>query len=140
MDGYKSKNIHQLGAKRKHESSPPRREFDYRDPITRPYREGASAFAPSGFGPTGNNKKPDRYVSRDVASSHTSVRQLDQFKPEKPIPTGPRSRRGRKYRPPSQSVGVDSWPNPSTGAEGTQRALNLSETTCAPECTKTERM
>jgi len=136
MDVYKSKNIHQLGAKRKHESSPPQREFDYRDNIPGPYREGPPAFAPSGFGPTGNNKKFDRYVSRDVASSHTGVRQHDQFKPEKPIPTGPRSQRERMYRPPYQSVGAGSRPHPSSSPGGIQRASNLSETINAPEGTK----
>ncbi|KAF8421964.1 hypothetical protein EV426DRAFT_575356 [Tirmania nivea] len=136
MDVYKSKNIHQLGAKRKYELSPSQREFDYRDTISGPYREGPSAFAPSGFGSTGNNKRLDRYVSRDVASSHTGVRQHDQFKHEKHIPTGPRSQRERTYRPPYQSVGAGSRPHPSAGPEGIQRASNLSETINAPEGTK----
>ncbi|KAF8459095.1 hypothetical protein BGX38DRAFT_320271 [Terfezia claveryi] len=136
MDVYKSKNIHQLGAKRKQESSPPRREFDYRETIPGPYREGPPPFAPTDFGTTVNNKKLDRYVSRDVASCHIGVRKYDQFKPEKPIPTGPRSQREQTYRSQYQSVGVGSRPHPCASPEGIQRASNLSETTNAPEDTK----
>lgn len=129
MDVHKSKSTHQLCAKRKHESSPSRREFDWH------YREGPSVPTPPGFGLAGNSKRLDRYVSRDVASSHTGVRQHDQFKPEKSIPTGPRSHRER-FRPPYVPVAFGSRPHSSAGPEGIQRASNLSETINAPDGTK----
>lgn len=92
MDGFKFKNTHHLGTKRKRESSPHRSS----------YLEVAA-----GFGLTGNGKKGDRYV-RDLASYTNIARQHDQYLPQKPIPTGPRNHRQLPNRPPQQAIDIDS--------------------------------
>lgn len=127
MDGPKLKYTHYSGPKRKREASPQRKESDIKANTLGHYREIATSTS-TNFSSTGNGRKGDRYVSKDVASCHNGFRQYDQYKPDKPIPTGPRNQRV-PYRLP-QSMGLESRIHANSGFK---RALGPWEANNTPQ-------
>lgn len=110
----KSTDTHAVSIKRKRDTSPSRRNPDFKGSYTSSYRGSAGGTA---FVVTSNGNKVDRYVSR----SHDRYRPPDTY-----IPTGPRSQVRDTRRPFQAPTTVDSR-NLSTQFSGavSQKSVTL---------------
>ncbi|KAF8474841.1 hypothetical protein BDZ91DRAFT_758958 [Kalaharituber pfeilii] len=105
MDGFMSKDIHAIGIKRKREYSPSRRESDYKGSSLGPYRGAGNAVTPNG----------------------TKVDSHDYYRPEKYIPTGPRTLGRERYR------GTESRKSSAFEAPTIEQRVSTSRRTPSPQ-------